>query len=82
MSIAANGLTGERYRGHVFWDVEIFLLPFFSLTQPATARALLSGAYVLRTVMGPDEFHLPARPAHADCLPFGAPDPVARPDAR
>ena len=42
VSIGANGLTGERYRGHVFWDVEIFLLPFFSLTQPATARALLS----------------------------------------
>lgn len=42
VSIGANGLAGERYRGHVFWDVEIFLLPFFVLTQPQTARALLS----------------------------------------
>ena len=34
-------LTGERYRGHVFWDTEIFMLPFFILTQPDTAKALL-----------------------------------------
>jgi kojibiose phosphorylase len=42
VSIGANALSGERYRGHVFWDVEIFLLPFFVLTRPETARALLS----------------------------------------
>jgi kojibiose phosphorylase len=41
VNIGANALTGERYRGHVFWDTEIFLLPFYILTQPDTARALL-----------------------------------------
>jgi kojibiose phosphorylase len=41
VNIGANALSGERYRGHVFWDTEIFMLPFFILTQPDTARALL-----------------------------------------
>ena len=26
--IGARGLTGQAYRGHVFWDTEIFMLPF------------------------------------------------------
>lgn len=41
VSIAARGLTGEDYAGHVFWDTEIFLLPFYILTWPEAARALL-----------------------------------------
>lgn len=41
VSIAARGLTGDDYAGHVFWDTEIFLLPFYCLTWPAAARALL-----------------------------------------
>jgi len=41
VSIGANALSGERYRGHVFWDVEIFLLPFFIMTQPHAAKAML-----------------------------------------
>jgi trehalose/maltose hydrolase-like predicted phosphorylase len=41
VSIAARGLTGADYAGHVFWDTEIFLLPFYGLTWPAAARALL-----------------------------------------
>ena len=41
VSIAARGLTGNDYNGHVFWDTEIFLLPFYSLTWPEAARALL-----------------------------------------
>nr|WP_318381584.1 glycoside hydrolase family 65 protein [uncultured Enterobacter sp.] len=41
-SIAAKGLTGEGYKGHIFWDTEIFLLPFWLFTQPDTARQLLS----------------------------------------
>ena len=41
VSIGARALTGEDYRGHVFWDTEIFLLPFYSLTWPAAARSLL-----------------------------------------
>jgi kojibiose phosphorylase len=41
-SIGARGLTGPGYGGRVFWDTEIFLLPFFIWTHPPTARALLS----------------------------------------
>lgn len=41
-SIAAKGLTGEGYKGHIFWDTEVFLLPFFQMTQPDVARQLLS----------------------------------------
>ncbi len=41
-SIAARGLTGEGYRGHVFWDTEVYLLPFYLHTEPAAARALLA----------------------------------------
>ena len=41
VSIAARGLTGADYGGHVFWDTEIFLLPFYCLTWPTAARALL-----------------------------------------
>jgi trehalose/maltose hydrolase-like predicted phosphorylase len=41
VSIGARGLTGDDYRGHVFWDTEIYLLPFYTLTWPEAARALL-----------------------------------------
>jgi kojibiose phosphorylase len=47
-SIGARGLTGPAYQGHVFWDTEIYMLPFFNLTDPAAARALL--AYRHRTL--------------------------------
>ena len=32
VSIGARALTGSAYKGHVFWDTEIFMLPFFTLT--------------------------------------------------
>ena len=32
VSIGARALTGGAYNGHVFWDTEIFMLPFFLLT--------------------------------------------------
>ena len=41
VSIAARALTGPDYHGHVFWDTEIFALPFYTLTWPEAARALL-----------------------------------------
>ena len=45
VSIPAKTLSGFGYRGHAFWDTEIFILPFFTLTQPAIARSLLSYRY-------------------------------------
>ena len=40
-SVAAKGLTGEGYEGHVFWDAETFVLPVLAFTAPALARSLL-----------------------------------------
>ncbi len=40
MNIGAKSLTGEGYKGHCFWDTEIFLLPYYMFTQPEVARRL------------------------------------------
>ncbi|MEA3431423.1 MAG: glycosyl hydrolase family 65 protein [candidate division WOR-3 bacterium] len=45
VSIGAKGLHGEGYWGHAFWDTEIYMLPFFIYTDPATAKALLMYRY-------------------------------------
>lgn len=49
-SVGARALTGERYRGHVFWDTETFVWPFYLFTAPETARALLM--YRFHTLAG------------------------------
>ncbi|MEE8400942.1 MAG: glycosyl hydrolase family 65 protein [Candidatus Hydrothermarchaeaceae archaeon] len=43
--IGAKALTGEGYRGHVFWDSELFCLPFFIYTFPPIAKNLLMYRY-------------------------------------
>ncbi|MGZ4302032.1 MAG: glycosyl hydrolase family 65 protein [Gaiellaceae bacterium] len=40
-AVGARGLTGPAYRGHVFWDGDVFVLPFLAATNPAAARAML-----------------------------------------
>ena len=40
-SVAAKGLTGPGYEGHLFWDAEVYVLPFFLYTRPAVARSML-----------------------------------------
>lgn len=45
VSVAARALHGEGYRGHVFWDTEIFMLPFYIYTNPEAARSLLMYRY-------------------------------------
>ncbi|MFW6129190.1 MAG: glycoside hydrolase family 65 protein [Candidatus Aminicenantaceae bacterium] len=45
ISIGAKFLTGEGYRGHIFWDTEIFILPFYTFTFPKRARDLLMYRY-------------------------------------
>lgn len=42
--IPARGLHGEAYRGHIFWD-ELFIMPFFTLNFPTTAKSLLMYRY-------------------------------------
>jgi trehalose/maltose hydrolase-like predicted phosphorylase len=45
VSIGARALTGAAYKGHVFWDTEIYMLPFYIFTHPPAARALLEYRY-------------------------------------
>jgi len=45
VSIPAKSLSGPGYHGHVFWDTEIFMLPFFTYTQPQLARNMLLYRY-------------------------------------
>lgn len=44
-SIAAKGLTGEKYNDFVWWDCEIYQLPIFIHTNPETARNALIYRY-------------------------------------
>jgi trehalose/maltose hydrolase-like predicted phosphorylase len=45
VNIGAKTLSGYGYRGHAFWDTEIFMLPFFTYTLPDVAHNLLSYRY-------------------------------------
>ena len=45
MGVGAKGLSGEGYKGHSFWDTEIFILPYFSYTFPQIGRSLLEYRY-------------------------------------
>ncbi|MCM2322122.1 MAG: hypothetical protein NDJ90_02560 [Oligoflexia bacterium] len=40
-SLGARTLSGRAYEGHIFWDAEVFMLPFFVHTVPHVARSLL-----------------------------------------
>lgn len=45
MGVGAKGLSGEGYKGHSFWDTEIFILPFFTFSNPEVAKSLLKYRY-------------------------------------
>jgi trehalose/maltose hydrolase-like predicted phosphorylase len=45
VSVGAKTLSGLGYKGHVFWDTEIFLVPVLVLSQPQLARNLLMYRY-------------------------------------
>ncbi len=45
VSIGAKTLSGYGYRGHVFWDTEIFMLPYLIHTFPIMARNMLMYRY-------------------------------------
>ncbi len=45
VSVGARALTGPAYKGHVFWETEIYMLPFYTHTHPPTARSLLMYRY-------------------------------------
>ncbi|MEK4851038.1 glycosyl hydrolase family 65 protein [Paenibacillus sp. FSL H7-0756] len=50
VSIPARGLSGQVYKGAVFWDTEMFMLPFFLHSDPGIARNLMM--YRIHTLDG------------------------------
>jgi trehalose/maltose hydrolase-like predicted phosphorylase len=40
-AFGARGLSGPVYRGHVFWDADVFVLPVLAALDPAAARAMI-----------------------------------------
>ena len=49
-SIGARGLSGQTYKGAVFWDTEMFMLPFYLETDADTAKRLVR--YRIDTLRG------------------------------
>lgn len=44
-NIAPKGLSGEGYEGHYFWDSEMYIQPFFTITNPRISKNLISFRY-------------------------------------
>jgi trehalose/maltose hydrolase-like predicted phosphorylase len=53
VSIPARALSGQVYKGAVFWDTEMFMTPVFAMTDPAVARNLIM--YRFHTLEGARE---------------------------
>lgn len=49
-SIPARGLSGQVYKGAIFWDTEIFMLPFFMVQDKEIAKSLIR--YRINTLPG------------------------------
>ena len=49
-SIPARALSGQVYKGAIFWDTEMFMFPFFLFTCPQKAAELMR--YRIRTLGG------------------------------
>jgi nigerose phosphorylase len=49
-SIPARALSGQVYKGAIFWDTEMFMFPFFLHTNPETAVELMR--YRIKTLDG------------------------------
>lgn len=49
-SIPARALSGQVYKGAIFWDTEMFMFPFFLHTYPEKARELMR--YRIKTLDG------------------------------
>jgi nigerose phosphorylase len=53
VSIPSRALSGQVYKGAVFWDTEMFMTPVFTLTDPRVARNLIM--YRFHTLEGARE---------------------------
>ncbi|PKK93591.1 MAG: hypothetical protein CVV61_03870 [Tenericutes bacterium HGW-Tenericutes-6] len=40
-SIPARGISGQTYKGAIFWDTEIFMLPFYLNTDQKSAKSII-----------------------------------------
>ncbi len=49
-SIAARGLSGQVYKGAVFWDTEMFMIDYYIHTDPDIAKTLIG--YRIDTLLG------------------------------
>jgi trehalose/maltose hydrolase-like predicted phosphorylase len=86
-AVGARGLSGPAYRGHVFWDSDVFVLPFLAATHPDSARAMLEyrlrrlpAARTRAAVEGHEGVRLPWESARAgtDVTPLLAHDLAGR----
>ena len=50
LSVPARGLSGQTYKGAIFWDSEMFLFPVFVHTEPELAKSMLR--YRISTLPG------------------------------
>jgi beta-phosphoglucomutase len=50
LSIPARGLSGQTYKGAVFWDTEMFIAPYFLATEPELAAQFIR--YRIQTLPG------------------------------
>jgi beta-phosphoglucomutase len=50
LSIPARGLSGQTYKGAVFWDTEMFITPYFLATEPELAAQFIR--YRIQTLPG------------------------------
>ncbi len=50
MSVPARGLSGQTYKGAVFWDSELFMLDYFLYCQPEIAKSMVR--YRIETLPG------------------------------
>ena len=50
VSVAARGLSGQVYKGAVFWDTEMFMADYYLHTEPQIAKTLIN--YRISTLPG------------------------------
>ena len=50
LSIPARGLSGQTYKGAVFWDTEMFISPYFLTVKPELAACFIR--YRIQTLSG------------------------------
>lgn len=50
LSIPARGLSGQTYKGAIFWDTEMFISPYFLHTDPEVAKRFI--LYRISTLAG------------------------------